>query len=621
MKFYKFRYTLFYFLYELEHDFSRIYACMEKETIHFKKLKKDNHKNGKTNCDNIIYQSHSGIDYDEDYEKKKKKNSINNIDKIKEKKKKKGVSFLHTKKKMNFFSFESYLGLYFSILFLEECFFLVSIMNLYDDSIHMLSLYLKNRKSSKIKLLTYINFIKNEFKKRHDTNMFSNIHYYFFDNIYTNSIKENINKYYNKIIKNNNNNDVKNRDCRYYIFRINLLLNRLYISSGNYEKQVRYLNDLYIFNKKKKNEYRILKYYNDIVLTGNFSQNFLVSVSRSKYKNILIIFRLFLVRSIHFDKTNPFLIYLIANVCNISSMVIHAIHEFTRAYTFLLNSRRENNRILNKENIDNVPIKNKMEKINIKNLNEGVTRELCDSAFDQSNDSEIEMDEKTETEVEKYLYMKNKLENKFEGISDNINFLFSLMASYFNYSGAYKVENRESVIMTSFCILNEYILKRYEQKIKNKKKKYIKYSQFYKIYKYIYLAEILYNLGRALHYLSYFNECIKLYLNVIKLIKKADKEIKKLLKFNEKFIYDYVINMKKCMCYTCLNYPFIYQKTDLIKIVNYYRNLNTKYSNFYLLFFDKKHLLFSASYNLSVIFRKLGRFEQAKYFLRYIVWD
>ncbi|SCN21638.1 conserved Plasmodium protein, unknown function [Plasmodium berghei] len=629
MKFYKFSYTLFYFLYELEHDFSRIYACMEKETFYFRKLKKDNHKNGKTNRDNIIFSSYSGIDYDgvlmklkkkyiidKDYENKQ--NSINKIDEIKEKKKKKRVSFLHTKKKMNFFSFESYLGLYFSILFLEECFFLVSIMNLYDDSIHMLNLYLKNRKTNKIKLLTYINFIKSEFKKRHDTNIFSNIHYYFFDNIYTNSIKENINKYYSKIIKNSNN--VKNRDCKYYIFRINLLLNRLYISSGNYEKQVRYLNDLYIFNKKKKNEYRILKYYTDIVLTGKFSQNFLVSVSRSRYKNILIIFRLFLVRSIHFDKTNPFLIYLIANVCNISSMVIHAIHEFTRAYTFLLKSRRENIRILNKDNIDNVKIKNKMEKININNLNEGI-REWRDSAPTQSVDSEIEMNEINETKVEKCVYMKNKLENKFEKISDNVNFLFSLMASYFNYSGAYKVENRESVIMTSFCILNEYILKRYEQKIKKKKKKYIKYSQFYKIYKYIYLAEILYNLGRALHYLSYFNECIKLYLNVITLIKKADKEIKKLLKLNEKFIYDYVINMKKCMCYTCLNYPFIYEKTDLIKIVNYYRNLNTKYSNFYLLFFDKKHLLFSASYNLSAIFRKLGRFEQAKYFLRYIVWD
>ncbi|CAD2083774.1 conserved Plasmodium protein, unknown function [Plasmodium vinckei brucechwatti] len=646
MKFYKFSYTLFYFLYELEHDFSRIYACMEKETLHFRRLKKDNQKNAKKNDENIISLSHPGANYDGVLMKLKKNsiisdnyesgtNTINKMDGIKfpmsnshnqyetkERKKKKGVSFLHTKKKMNFFSFESYLGLYFSILFLEECFFLVSIMNLYDDSIHMLSLYLKNRKSSKIKLLTYINFIKTEFKKRHDTNIFSNIHYYFFDNIYTNSIKENINKHYNKIIKSDSNNNIKNRDCRYYIFRINLLLNKLYISSGNYEKQVRYLNDLYIFNKKKKNEYRILKYYTDIVLTGKFSQNFLVSVSKSKYKNILIIFRLFLVRSIQFDKTNPFLIYLIANVCNISSMVIHAIHEFTRAYTFLLNSRRENSRILNKRNIDKSQVKNKMEQINIKNLNEGVM-ECCDSTPGQSENSEDEMSKQNETQMgkDKHDYMKKKLENKFEGISDDANFLFSLMASYFNYSGAYKVENRESVIMTSFCILNEYILKRYEQKIKKKKKKYIKYSQFYKIYKYIYLAEILYNLGRALHYLSYFNECIKLYLNVIELIKKADIEIKKLLKFNERFIYDYVINMKKCMCYTCLNYSSTYQKTDLIKIVNYYKNLNTKYSNFYLLFFDKKHLLFSASYNLSVIFRKLGRFEQAKYFLRHIVWD
>ncbi|KEG00335.1 conserved Plasmodium protein, unknown function [Plasmodium vinckei vinckei] len=642
MKFYKFSYTLFYFLYELEHDFSRIYACMEKETFHFRKLKKDNQKMMGKNDKNIISTSHPGGNYDGVLMKLKNNsmtsdncesgtNRISQMDEInfnhnqyeiKERKKKKGVSFLHTKKKMNFFSFESYLGLYFSILFLEECFFLVSIMNLYDDSIHMLSLYLKNRKSSKIKLLTYINFIKTEFKKRHDTNIFSNIHYYFFDNIYTNSIKENINKHYNKIIKNGNNNNIKNRDCRYYIFRINLLLNKLYISSGNYEKQVRYLNDLYIFNKKKKNEYRILKYYTDIVLTGRFSQNFLVSVSRSKYKNILIIFRLFLVRSIHFDKTNPFLIYLIANVCNISSMVIHAIHEFTRAYTFLLNSRRENSRILNKGNADKAQVKNKMEQINIKNLNEGAI-ECCDSTPGQSENSEGEINEQNEREMEKegHGYIEKKLENKFEGISDDVNFLFSLMASYFNYSGAYKVENRESVIMTSFCILNEYILKRYDQKIKKKKKKYIKYSQFYKIYKYIYLAEILYNLGRALHYLSYFNECIKLYLNVITLIKKADKEIKKLLKFNERFIYDYVINMKKCMCYTCLNYSSTYQKTDLIKIVNYYKNLNTKYSNFYLLFFDKKHLLFSASYNLSVIFRKLGRFEQAKYFLRHIVWD
>lgn len=90
------------------------------------------------------------------------------------------ISFLLTKKRLNFFSFESYLGLYFSLLFLEECFFLISIMNLYEDSIHMLSVYLRNRKSNKMKSLTYFKSIKNEFKKYHINNNLLNLNFYFF---------------------------------------------------------------------------------------------------------------------------------------------------------------------------------------------------------------------------------------------------------------------------------------------------------------------------------------------------------------------------------------------------------------------------------------------------------
>lgn len=226
------------------------------------------------------------------------------------------ISFLLTKKRLNFFSFESYLGLYFSLLFLEECFFLISIMNLYEDSIHMLSVYLRNRKSNKMKSLTYFKSIKNEFKKYHINNNLLNLNFYFFDNVYTNNIRNEIkNEYCN--LKHMN----KYIDCKYYIFRINLLLNKLYISAGNYDKQIKCLNDIYIFNKKQKEEYKILKYYSDIVLTGKFCHDFLTSISKSKNKNILISFRLFLVRSIHYKKSNPFLLYLIGHICNISCMI------------------------------------------------------------------------------------------------------------------------------------------------------------------------------------------------------------------------------------------------------------------------------------------------------------
>ncbi|SOV74640.1 conserved Plasmodium protein, unknown function [Plasmodium sp. gorilla clade G3] len=761
MKFYKFSYNFFYLLYEMERDFNRIQTYMEKENLNFRSKniqKKNDEMNKKKNNE---YDDHKRSEeassyrkkihmdkmdddddyyyYEDDYFNDKysdKENDHNhnhgnynynyrhvnvhleNIEKslinktnTKNMQRYRRISFLLTKKRLNFFSFESYLGLYFSLLFLEECFFLISIMNLYEDSIHILSVYLRNRKSNKMKSLTYFKSIKNEFKKYHINNNLLNLNFYFFDNVYTNNIRNEIkNEYCN--LKHIN----KYIDCKYYIFRINLLLNKLYISAGNYEKQIKCLNDIYIFNKKQKEEYKILKYYSDIVLTGKFCHDFLTSISKSKNKNILISFRLFLVRSIHYKKSNPFLLYLIGHICNISCMITNAVHEFTRAYTFLLKNKREN-----KERLDNFRNqdakwmkKNKHEMVNEEEEqvdddddndgddndgddndgddndgedndgedndgddndgedndgddNDGADNDrddekngseefLCDytynrnmqqeklitaSQFDDANSYE-NSDKGNQGEYDdnedRFLFADLKLSNNnnkekdqeyinsFENICDNINFLFSLTVSYFNYSSCFRVENRESVIMTSFCLLNEYIYKRYEQKILNKKKKYKKYSLFYKIYKYIYLAEILYNLARALHHLSYYNECMKLYLTVIDLIKAADKEILWVIKrnnlnINEKFIYNYVINMNKCMCFTCLNFSFKNNKSCYNKLINYFLNLNTKYSNFYLLFFDKKHLLFSASYNLSVIFRKFNRFEQAKYILNNIIWD
>ncbi|GAW81922.1 hypothetical protein, conserved [Plasmodium gonderi] len=712
IKFYKFSYNFFYFLYEIEHDFRRIRAVMEKDILNFKKKK----KNGKADEEKEVEReslfinsrinnhvlennemvsctpkenSHSvklvagysgtkgsnegnGImtsdirhvkkdDYDDELDffkvEEEEEDVHHRIRKGKFPNRSKRFSFLVTKKKMNFFTFENYLGLYFSLLFIEECFFIVSIMNMYEDAIHILNIYIRNRKSSKMKFLTYIKAVKNEFKRNRNDKNLINLNYYFFDNVYTKSIKNEMkNEYYNFLKMN------KYIDCKYFLFRINLLLNKLYISSGDYEKQVKCLNDAYIFNKKEKDEYRILKYYSDIVLTGTFCQNFLTSISKSKNKNILIIFRLFLVKSIHYKNTNPFLIYLIGNVCNLSCMIINAVHEYTRAYTFLLKSRRKNQQEkLRFSYATRKPIVKAVKRCNQDGLvgdeeeevrevgeeeevrevgEEEEVREVGEEeeVGEETEEEEVsKMGEETEVDEENLLFTKlklcnhgkkkNEIEDNFENISDNLNFLFSLMTSYFNYASGYRVTNRESVMMTSFCLLNEYITKRYEQKITRKKKKYMKRSQFYKTYKYIYLAEILYNLGRALHHLSYFNECMKLYLNVIQLIRKANKEIKKIctlnnLNINEKFILNHVINMKKCMCYTCLNFATHYQEnTHLNNIINYYHNLNSKYFNLFLLFYDKRHLLFSASYNLSIIFRRQNRFEQAKYILRNIIWD
>ncbi|SBS87376.1 hypothetical protein, conserved [Plasmodium malariae] len=805
MKFYKFSYNLFYFLYEVENDFNRIHTYMEKEILNYKKgiggadgsrignvngrdrgkgrsrYSRDAANGTDDNClfvnagynpypygENNRTDNPSKLNYTnskninntgnsrnldrlnravnaEDSRVSKKyyngddicssgdKNGDNRGDNRgdnsgdnsgdnggdnrgdnKGEKRIRKFSFLLTRKRLNFFSFESYLGLYYSLLFFEESFFLVSMMNLYEDAIHILSLYLKNRRSNKLKFINYLRTIKKEFKDyRNDgrssgnVDKLSRLKCYYFNNTITNCIKEEMRKEYTNFIKTS-----KYIDCKYYIFRINLMLNKLYISSGNFEKQVRCLNDMYIFNKKEKDEYKILKYYSDIVLTGNFCQDFLTSISKSKNKNILIIFRLFLVRTIQYKNTNPFLVYLIGNICNLSCMIVNAVHEYTRAYTFLLKNRkinalklraREDEFMLDK--IEKIESWEKLEVAQEKgdandydnggdndydndgdndydndgdndydndydnggdnndNDNNNDNDDEWHNSFEGSHSKEVghshlenfnyncveqrdERDERDERangendpDEENFLFTKlklwtekrrkNEIINNFENIADNMNFLFSLTTSYFNYTSGYRVVNRECVIMTSFCLLNEYISKRYEQKIWRKKKKYKKFSLFFKIYKYIYLAEILYNLGRALHHLSYYNECMKLYLAVIDLIKKADKEIQMVininhLNINEKFIYNYVINMKKCMCYTCLNYPILnYNKKSIYykKLINYYHNLNTKYSNFYLLFFDKKHLLFSASYNLSVIFRKLNRYEQAKYVLKNIIWD
>ncbi|ANQ09357.1 Uncharacterized protein PCOAH_00035940 [Plasmodium coatneyi] len=669
VKFYKFSYSFFYLLYEIEQDFKRIHTAMEKEIINFKRRGKDV-KVGEADPETVGWRSlflppgNSNL-----YSEGSELPSFSPIRQVasfrqvvdptlpqedptrgitqsagERAKRSKRFSFLVTKKKMNFFTFENYLGLYFSLLFLEECFFIVTTMNMYEDAIHILSIYLKNRKSSKMKFLTYMKSVKKEFQKHRISNHFNNIELYFFNNAYSSAIKEEMRSEYNNFRKMN-----EHVDCKYFLFRINLLLNRLYISSGNFEKQIKCLNDVYIFKRKEKDEYKVLKYYSDIVLTGTFCQNYLSSISKSRYKNILITFRLFLVRTLHSKNSNPFLIYLIGNVCNLSCMIVNSVHEYTRAYAFLLKGRKANRQRLLEwkggvkgvKQIKGVKTDGQEDQLTDSQENSQPDDESGDQLSDQSgqrSDQSIQRsdDPTDELEEEHFLFTKlklcaegrkqNQVEDNFETVADDLNFLFSLMTSYFNYASGYRVQNRESVLMTSFCLLNDYITKRYQQKVLDKKKKYQKYSLFYKPYKYIYIAEILYNLGRALHQLSYFSECMKLYLSVIRLVQRADKEMKKIcstnrLNLSRKFIYEHVINMNRCMCYTCLYFGHKGQATPLHNLANYFSNLNTKYSNLFLLFFDKRHLLFSASYNLGVIFKKLNRFEQAKYVQRNIVWD
>ncbi|CAA9989228.1 conserved Plasmodium protein, unknown function [Plasmodium knowlesi strain H] len=653
VKFYKFSYSFFYLLYEIEQDFKRIHTAMEKENINFKGREKDikgreiefetrgcrslllppGHSNLYSDGSELPSCTVTRHVADPTHHQENPKGGMVQMAGERPKRSKR-FSFLVTKKKMNFFTFENYLGLYFSLLFLEESFFIVTTMNMYEDAIHILSIYLKNRKSSKMKFLTYMKSIKREFQKRRISNHFINVQLYFFNNAYSSIIKDEMRMEYKNFFKMS-----EHVDCKYFLFRINLLLNRLYISSGKIEKQIKCLNDVYIFKGKEKDEYKVLKYYSDIVLTGTFCQNFLSSISKSRYKNILITFRLFLVRTLHSKNSNPFLIYLIGNVCNLSCMIVNSVHEYTRAYAFLLKSRRANRKRLLRWNQGVKGIKGVKGNSQPDGQSDGQPDDQSDDKSDDKSDDECgdQLDDREEElEEEHFLFTKlkvcaegkkqNQVEDNFETVADDLNFLFSLMTSYFNYASGYRVQNRESVLMTSFCLLNDYITKRYQQKVLDKKIKYQKYSLFYKVYKYIYIAEILYNLGRALHHLSYFSECMKLYLSVIRLVQRADREMKKIcssnkLNLSRKFIFEHVINMNRCMCYTCLYFGHKEQGTPVQNLANYFNNLNSKYSNLFLLFFDKRHLLFSASYNLGVIFKKLNRFEQAKYVLRNIVWD
>ncbi|KJP88963.1 hypothetical protein AK88_01457 [Plasmodium fragile] len=681
VKFYKFSYSFFSFLYEIEQDFKRIHTAMEKEIINFKGKGK-NLKVGESEpepggwrslfvppghsnlCsegsevpsfsstrqvsflrqDEVVRQVVDPPPQESPTTREVQTGKVNTgqvdtgqVDTGEAPKRSKRFSFLVTKKKMNLFTFENYLGLYFSLLFLEECFFIVTTMNMYEDAIHILSIYLKNRKSSKMKFLTYMKSVKKEFQQHRISNNFVNLECYFFNNTYSNIIKDEMRNEYNNFCTMN-----EHIDCKYFLFRINLLLNRLYISSGNFEKQIKCLNDVYIFKRKEQDEYKVLKYYSDIVLTGTFCQNYLSSISKSRYKNILIAFRLFLVRTLHSKNSNPFLIYLIGNVCNLSCMIVNSVHEYTRAYAFLLKGRKANQQRLLRWRRGVKGVKGSGQEGQVTHSgdssqgNSPANSQPDDQSGGHSDESADAADLSDELEEERVLFTKlklcaerrkqNQVEDNFETVADDLNFLFSLMTSYFNYASGYRVQNRESVMLTSFCLLNDYITKRYQQKVLNKKKKYQMYSLFYKPYKYIYTAEILYNLGRALHQLSYFSECMKLYLSVIRLVQRAEKEMKKIcssnkLNLNKKFILEYVINMNRCMCYTCLYFGHKAQPTPLNHLTNYFNNLNSKYSNLFLLFFDKRHLLFSASYNLSVIFKKLNRFEQAKYVLSNIVWD
>ncbi|KMZ98584.1 hypothetical protein PVNG_04276 [Plasmodium vivax North Korean] len=662
VKFYKFSYSFFSFLYETEQDFKRVHTAMEKDVMSFRRGRSDVAAVAAMEASPGGWRS---LFVPPGYAREEgeppsgsptgkvaplpqlERPPLEAFPAEEAPKRSKRFSFLMMRKKMNLFSFENYLGLYFSLLFLEECLFIVTTMNMYEDAIHILSVYLKNRKSSKMKFLTYMKAVKREFQKHRISNRFRNVGVYFFNSTYSGMIKEEMRSEYKNFCKMN-----EHVDCKYFLFRINLLLNRLYISSGDFERQVKCLNDVYIFKRKEKDEYKVLKYYCDIVLTGPFCQNYLSSISRSRHKNILITFRLFLVRTLHCKNSNPFLIYLIGNVCNLSCMIVNSVHEHTRAYAFLLKGRKANRqRLLRGRRAKGVKGVKRV-KGRASDSDGGAVGgaageaaggaagqpdgEVDDQSDDQPSDAANSANPAEELEEEHFLFSKLQLcgerrrrsqaEDGFEGVADELNFLFSLMTSYFNYASGYRVQNRESVMMTSFCLLNDYIGKRYHQKVIHKKKKYKRRSLFYKPYKYIYTAEILYNLGRALHQLSYFSECMKLYMSVIRLVRRADKQVKRIcsankLLLNRRFILEHVVNMNRCMCFSCLYFCPRGPATPLNHLANYYGNLNTKYCSLFLLFFDRRHLLFSAAYNLGVIFRKLNRFEQAKHVLGNILWD